>query len=107
MTKEIKKHYYYLDLHFNATEEEIRIKEKMLIKILRYKAIKKGKSYKEEIDKVAKSADEIVDYIKKNGVPDKERPHFKSSVQDVLTQFIFMILAFVFCALSFVALAIL
>ena len=107
MTKEIKKCYYHLDLPFSATEEEVRVKEKMLIKILRSKAIKKGKSCKEDIDKVANSADEIVEYIKKNGVPQVEPPHFKTSPQDVLTQLVCMILAIVFCALSFVALVVL
>ncbi len=107
MTKEIKKNYYHLDLPFTATEEEVRIKEKMLIKILRAKGMKKGKSYKDQIDKVAYSADEIVAYIKENGVPNVAPPHFKASVNDVLSQLVCMILSIVFCALSFVALVIL
>lgn len=104
MTKEIKKCYYYLDLPFNATVEQVKVREKVMIKILRAKGMKLGKSYKDEINKVVLSAEGIFDYIKKNGIPKEKEPTFDTSISSLTTQIVAMLVMLIFCVLSFVAL---
>ena len=61
MPKEIKKHYNYLDLPYSSNAEEVRLREKVLIKILNTKEIKKGVKYTEKLNKVVKTV-RLVDY---------------------------------------------
>lgn len=69
MPKAIKKSYYYLNLPFSSTKEDVERQEKVLIKIERAKALKKGKSRKDKIEKIVKHANNILLYVKQNGIP--------------------------------------
>ena len=103
MTKEIKRCYHYLDLPYSATEEEVKTNEKAMIKILRAKAIKRGKSNQEEIDKVADFSNKVVDYIKKNGVGG-ERHIFEPKMERLSTLIFSLVLFGIMFASSLIAL---
>ena len=97
MTNELKKCYYNLDLPFNATIEQVQTQEKMLIKILRARALKTGKSQNKKIDRIVKSANKIQQNLEKNGIPDVKECSFSSTGKDIATQ------VFILLALSVVA----
>lgn len=91
MPKEIKKCYNNLNLSFTSTIEQIKEREKILIKLLRAKAIKHGKSYKEKINKVVGDANTLVDYVNKNGIPNKTDFSFEISNNDLISQILVVI----------------
>ena len=96
MPKEIKKHYNYLDLPYSSNIEEVRLREKVLIKILNTKESKKGVKYTEKLNKVVDSANAIVAYIEKNGVQDKDFVMFDTKTKSIVNQIlIFLMLAVV------------
>ena len=97
MTKELKKCYYYLDLPFCATAEQVKTQEKVLIKILRARALKTGKSKKEKIDRIVYSANKILENIQTNGIPTEQESHFYTTGKELATQL------FVLAAVSIVA----
>ena len=84
MTKEIKKYYKYLDLPYDATEQDALTREKAIIKVLRAKAIKQKKNYNEEINKVAEYTNKVIENIKNNGVG-IERQIFSSNGERVIS----------------------
>jgi len=99
MPKEIRKFYNFMNLSYSSSIEEVQEKEKVMIKILRAKAMRKHKSYGKEINKVVDSANKLVDYIEKNGVPNKRDNLFNTSNLSIMTQLIMlfaviMVLAF-------------
>lgn len=98
MIKELKKSYYNLDLPFSATKEQVQTQEKILIKILRAKALKTGKSQKKKIDIIVKSANLIIDNLEKNGIPDIKECSFSSTGKELATQ-LFVLLALTIVAL--------
>ena len=91
MPKEIKKFYNFMNLSYSASIEEVQEREKVMIKVLRAKAIKKHKSYNLEINKVVSSANGIVDYIEKNGVPNKRDFLFNTPKSSLISQIIVLI----------------
>lgn len=97
--KELKKCYYYLDLPFSATEEDVRKREKVLIKIWRAKGMKKGVSYASKIHEVALKANTILQYIETNGAPKFKEFAYETSKEALiiqsLTLFAVIIVAFV------------
>ena len=97
MIKELKKCYYNLDLPFSATKEQVQTQEKILIKIIRAKALKTGKSQKKKIDNIVKSANLILENLEKNGIPDIKECSFSSTGKELATQL------FVLAALTIVA----
>ena len=48
MDKEIKRCYHYMDLKYDSTIDEIKSRQKIMIKIFRAKSINSGKSYKNQ-----------------------------------------------------------
>ena len=98
MTKELKKCYYNLDLPFSATEEQVKTQEKVLIKIQRAIAFKTGRSRKTRIEKIATSANAIIENLQKNGIPTEKENHFYSSTKEIATQ-LFVLLAITIVAL--------
>ena len=97
MTRELKKCYYYLDLSFNATVEQVKTQEKILIKILRAKALKKGVSQKKKIDKIVYCANMIEENIIKNGIPNFQECRYVSTGKELAMQL------FVFAVVSVIA----
>jgi len=90
MPKEIRKFYNFMNLSYSSSIEEVQEKEKVMIKILRAKAMRKHKSYGKEINKVVDSANKLVDYIEKNGVPNKRDNLFNTSSSSIMTQLIML-----------------
>ena len=103
MTKEIKKYYNYLDLPYNATEEEVKTNEKAKIKVLRAKAIKYGKDYSKVINKIAQYSENLLEHIKKNGVG-VERQTLKPTLERVSTLFFVLVLFVIVFVSSLMAL---
>ena len=95
--KELKKCYFNLDLSYDATPEQVKTQEKILIKILRAKALKTGRSQQKKIDVIVKSANSILENLEKNGTPDLKEFCFSSSGKELATQ------AFVLIAVGIVA----
>ena len=92
MTKELKKCYYYLDLPFNVDIDKVKAQEKVFIKILRAKALKKGVSQKKKIDKVVDCANKIISNIEKNGIPTDKETNLHATGAELATQ-VFILLA--------------
>lgn len=90
MPKEIKKCYNNLNLSYSSTVEQIEEREKILIKLLRAKAIKTGKSSKEKIQKIATDANTLIDYVTKFGIPNKKDFMFETSQTSILAQFLIL-----------------
>ena len=91
MTKEIKKCFYRLNLHFSATEEEILTNEKVKIKILRTKAEKRNRSYNKKIERVVSDTQTILEYIKNNGTITEKEPLFNTPIKAIYTQIVVLI----------------
>lgn len=104
MNKELKKCYYLLDLPFSATIEQVQQRTKILIKILRAKAMKHGVSYADKINEIAYASSEIVENIKKNGIPNVKVRSFETSIKDLKNQLLVMIIFAVVFAVSLIAL---
>lgn len=103
MTKEIKKYYKHLDLPYTATEEDVLINAKAKIKVLRAKAIKRGKNYGDKINKIVLYSNEIIAHIKKNGVG-VERHVFEPKTERIGTLVFVLILVVIVFVSSFIAL---
>ena len=104
MTKELKKCYYCLDLPFNATKEQVLTQEKILIKILRARALKTGKSQKKKIDKIVHSANKIQENLEKNGIPDVKECSFNSTGKELSTQLFILAVLSVVAIISYLSL---
>lgn len=100
MPKEIKNHYHFMDLSYSSSIDEVKEREKVMIKILRAKAIKKGKSCNSQIQQVANSANKIVEFIEKNGIPNMVDIRFVTSKNSIITQMfiLFAMLAVLLCS---------
>ena len=103
MNKLIRSCYYNLNLPFTSTIEEVKINEKLLIKIQRAKALKTGKPRKKQIDKIIKDSEMIVDYINKNGVPAKEN-YFISTPKNIIAQTCVLIVVCVIAIIGYFSL---
>ena len=90
MPKEIKKFYNFMNLSYSSSIEEVQEREKVMINALQAKAMKKHKSCDEEINKVVDSANKLVEYIEKNGVPNKRDNLFNTSSSSIMTQLIIL-----------------
>lgn len=104
MTKDIKRFYKFFDLDYDATIDDVRIREKSMIKVARAKAIKSGKSNKRKINEIVLISEQLVDFIESNGVQPKENVLFDIKLGDIITQLSLAFIAFVVCAISFIAL---
>lgn len=91
MPKQIKKYYNFMDLSYSSTIEQVQEREKVMIKMSRAKAIRKNKSYDEKINAVVVSANEIVQYIEKNGVPNKLDTLFNTPAKSFISQIIALV----------------
>lgn len=100
MNKDLKKSYQFLNLGFNATEEEVLARKKALIKTFNAKELETGKSQQEKIDKVEESATCIIENLKKNSVP--KTPHFfETSDKSIVGLIITLCFVAMICYFSF------
>ena len=91
MPKEIRKFYNFMNLSYSSIIEEVQEREKVMIKVLKSKAMKKHKSYDDKINEVVISAKGIVEYIEKNGVPNIKDNLFNTSKSSLIAQLIILI----------------
>ncbi len=94
MTKNLKKCYQTLNLKLDATENEVKVCQKIKIKVLRAKALKTGKSNQKRIDKINFCANTILENIKQNGVG-KNKILFDTSLESISTMFLVLIIILV------------
>lgn len=101
MDKNLKKCYECLDLPISATEDDVELRKKALVKIYNNKSVEKGVSYDKQIGLVETSAETILENLKNNGIPKDEHHYFESSWKSV--GILAIVLAFVamFCFFSF------
>lgn len=104
MDKEIKRCYHYMDLKYDSTIDEIKSRQKIMIKIFRAKSINSGKSYKNQIAKVNSSTSKILDYIKENGIPKASLFNFSSTINEVATLTFVLIIMVIICTVTFLTL---
>ena len=90
MPKEIRKFYNFMNLSYSSSIEEVQECEKVMINVLQAKAMKNKKSYDDKINKVVNSANKLVDYIEKNGVPNKRENLFNTSKTSLFYQLIML-----------------
>ncbi len=101
MKAEIKKCYRYLDLPYNATKEDVELRQKIRIKILKSKANSKNKSYDKEIEKVNFSALTLLDFIDKNGVQEPAKFSFRPSAEHIYGELFVLLMLIIVCATTF------
>ncbi len=104
MTKDIKRYYHFLDLPYDATIEDVQSRQKVMIKVLRAKAIKRGVSYKKKINKIAVIGEEVINYIKGYGVQPPEKILFDTKTSDLLTQIFLLVIIGTVSVVSIIAL---
>lgn len=103
MTNDIKKYYHYMDLSYDSSEEDVISMQRSLIKIARAKNIHKGINDDREIKKINEATQNILNFIKTNGVPNVECDpvSFRNLLKPMffmLTMVVFtVILALLFC----------
>lgn len=101
MEKELRKCYEVLDLPFSATEEDVKSREKALIKIYNNKSLEKGVSFEKQIGLIESSTVTILENLKKNGIP-KDVPHsFNSSWSSIGYLAITLVFIALVCCFSF------
>lgn len=104
MTKEMKRYYHFLDLPYDATIEDVRSRQKIMIKVLRAKAIKRGVSYKKKINKIAIIGEEIINFIKGYGVQPAEKVLFDTKLNDFITQIFLLLIVSTVTIISIISL---
>ena len=100
MNKELKRSYECLDLPFSATSEDVKMREKALIKIYNNKSVENGNSHDKEIGEIEKSAKIILENLKKNGQP-KEVHSFDSSWHSIIILLAVLFFVGLLCFFSF------
>lgn len=95
MIKQIKKCYYRLNLPYTATEEQIITNEKILIKVLRAKAIQKGISNKAKIEQVKADTKVVLQCVKENKNIELKDINFDTSFKGIIIQI--CVLAMIIC----------
>ena len=91
MTKNLKKCYETLNLRLDANENEVKVRQKVLVKVLRAKSFRTGKSNQKKIDKINTCANLILENIKINGVG-KNKILFDTSLDSIATTFLVLII---------------
>ena len=101
MPKEIKKHYHFMDLSYSSTLDQIKEREKVMIKILRAKAIRKRRSYNNEIEQVISATNSLIDYVEKNGVSNINDSLFDTPKSNIISQAIVLaaVVAILICSI--------
>ena len=108
MIKDIKKYYNRLNLNYTATEEQALLNQKIKIKILRAKLIKKNRlfsgdkkfeikaqrinlAYSRKIEQVKADTGRVLEYIKANGQLRKKEPIFDTPISSLFNQIAILI----------------
>lgn len=101
MKANIKKCYRYLDLPFDATKEDVELRQKVMIKILRAKAVNKNKNYDKKIEKINFAALTLLDFIDKNGVQQPAKFSFRPSTEEIFGEISLLLTVFILFVTTF------
>lgn len=102
MTKEIRKCYKLLNLPYNADLNDLKEKERSLIKYYKIKEEKTGENHSEDIAFVHIASEKLHDYILNN--KDERKGIFSTTWSDISMQ-AFVLLIMIFCVVTcFIAL---
>lgn len=101
MKSAIKKCYSILDLPYNATIEDVRLRQKMLIKLINAKSLKNGKNYNKQIRKINLASEKIVFNINKYGIASKNCKTYESDLNNVFNVVFAFGLVTIFAVVSF------
>ena len=101
MDKKLKKCYLKMDLEFQATAEEVKTREKALIKILNSKEKEFNISAEKEIADVENSAKMILENIEKNGISSEKCHRFEASNESIICLSVVLFFVVAICIVSF------
>ena len=101
MDKDLKKCYECLDLPITATEQDVQLRKKALVKIYETKAVEKGVSYDKQIGLIENSSASIIENLKNNGTPKDEHHYFESSWKSIGILSIALAFVAMICFFSF------
>lgn len=100
MTKNLKKCYHFMNLRYDASPEEVRVRQKIMLKVLRAKALKTKNFNNPKIKKVNLCAEAILANIELNGVP-TQKIVFDTTLDNLGTLFIAVIIMLIFVGITF------
>ncbi len=100
MTKNLKKCYHFMNLRYDASPDEVRVRQKIMLKVLRAKALKTKNFEDPKIKKVNLCAEAILANIELNGVP-TQKILFDTSLENLSTLFSALTIIFVFAIVTF------
>ena len=95
MTKNLKKCYHFMNLRYDASPDEVRVRQKIMLKILRAKALKTKNFNNPKIKKVNLCAEAILANIEINGVP-TQKIVFDTTLENLGSLFTTLLIVFVF-----------
>ena len=102
MKRKLRNSYNYLDLTYQATIEDVERRKSALIKLFNSKSKEKNVSYDKKIKDVEKAANNIIENIKNNGLPNKEYHRFECGWATIISLTVALAFAVGVCAVSFV-----
>ena len=100
MTKNLKKCYHFMNLRYDASPDEVRVRQKIMLKVLRAKALKNKNFDDPKIKKVNLCAEAILANIELNGVP-TQKILFDSSLDHLSTLLSALIIVSAFALVTF------
>ena len=100
MTKNLKKCYHFMNLRYDASPDEVRVRQKIMLKVLRAKALKNKNFDNEKIKKVNLCAEAILANIELNGVP-TQNIMFDTTLENLGTLFTTFFIVLVFAIVTF------
>ena len=100
MTKNLKKCYHFMNLRYDASPDEVRVRQKIMLKILRAKALKTKNFNNPKIKKVNLCAEAILANIEINGVP-TQKIVFDTTLENLGSLFTTLLIVFVFAIVTF------
>lgn len=104
LPRKVKKAYDYLDIDYNATEEEIRTRQRVLIKVARAKVNEQDKVTQKKIDKITHATRIILKYIKRSGVPKDDGINLDATGESIHSGYYILVLVTALAIISFIAL---
>ena len=92
--KRIKSYYNYLDLPYDASEEDVWIKQKTMVRLCRTKAIKDGEKSNSTIRKINQAASTVIGYIRENGPMTVEQNHRETIKNEIFALLLAILVTF-------------
>ena len=99
--KSIKSCYNLLDLPYDATENDVLIKQKVLVRLYRVKSIKDNKPSNNKIQEIDQAASLLIAHIRENGTSAEETNHRETLKNEL---YILLIATLITFALAFIIL---